>query len=334
MNIYFKCLGAFFTVLLILASSSPVVAEEEAQNLEDKVAIVNGTVITKIEFERSLNQIRQKYAKAGRAVPEEQIEKYKPQILENLIKNEVLFQETVKKSITLTEKELNDQVEMIKKKIAQQGELIKVLAELGLTEEMMINQIKREMMIQKLFEKEIIEKISITDEQIQKHYTENSKDYKVPEKIKASHILIKVEASADEAKWTEALEKIKVIQQKIKTGEDFAELAKTNSDCPSKSKGGDLGFFAKGQMVKPFEEAAFSLTPGSMSDVVKTKFGYHVIKVTEKTPESVTPFEDVKDKIKEQLKGGKTQEEIKMYVDKLRENAKVETFLGEEKINP
>ena len=108
---------------------------------------------------------------------------------------------------------------------------------------------------------------------------------KKPEQVKASHILVKVDAGADEAKKAEARKKIQEIQQKVKAGGDFEALATENSDCPSKAKGGDLGFFERGQMVKPFEEAAFALKPGEVSGIVETQFGYHIIKVQEKKDE-------------------------------------------------
>lgn len=104
-------------------------------------------------------------------------------------------------------------------------------------------------------------------------------------------------------------------------------MAKAHSECPSSSKGGDLGFFGRGQMVPAFEEAAFTMKPGDVSDVVKTQFGYHLIKVTNKKPESTMPFDDIKERLGQYLKQQKVQNEVKEFVDKLRKEAKVETFL-------
>jgi len=124
--------------------------------------------------------------------------------------------------------------------------------------------------------------------------------------------------------------KIEKIQQKLRQGEDFAALAKEFSQCPSGSKGGDLGYFAQGQMAKPFEDAAFALMPGEISDVVETTFGYHLIKVNDKTPETVLAFDDIKDGLKRYLTQQKVQQEVVLYVQKLKEQATVERYLTED----
>ncbi len=151
--------------------------------------------------------------------------------------------------------------------------------------------------------------------------------FKQPEQVRASHILIKVEPQADESQKAAARKKIQKIQQRLQKGEDFAALAEEFSQCPSSAKGGDLGYFRRGQMVKPFEEAAFALKPGEVSDVVETKFGYHLIKVIEKKSETTIAFEDIKDRLEQYLKQEKVQKEVSLYAQKLKEKAKVERFL-------
>ena len=118
--------------------------------------------------------------------------------------------------------------------------------------------------------------------------------------------------------------------QKLVAGGDFAELAKQFSDCPSSSRGGDLGYFSRGKMVKPFEDAAFALKIGEMSNVVETKFGYHVIKVTDKKPESVTEFDKEKEKLSNYLKREKIQKAVEEYVAKLKQTAKIDILEDKE----
>jgi peptidyl-prolyl cis-trans isomerase C len=110
----------------------------------------------------------------------------------------------------------------------------------------------------------------------------------------------------------------------LQKGEDFASLAKEFSQCPSNAKGGDLGYFQRGQMVPPFEQVAFALKPGAVSDIVETKFGYHLIKVIDKKAETTIPYKDVKEKLEQNLKREKIQKEVTLYVEKLKEKAKVE----------
>jgi peptidyl-prolyl cis-trans isomerase C len=131
----------------------------------------------------------------------------------------------------------------------------------------------------------------------------------------------------DETKKKKAMNMIKEIQNKLKKGEEFGTLATEYSQGPSSARGGDLGYFGRGQMVKPFEESAFSLEPGEVSNVVETRFGYHLIKLTDKKPERTIPFSDVKESIEQYLGDGRIFEQVKVLVEKLRKEAEIERLL-------
>jgi peptidyl-prolyl cis-trans isomerase C len=118
-----------------------------------------------------------------------------------------------------------------------------------------------------------------------------------------------------------------MIRRRLLKGEDFVTLAREFSEGPSKVKGGDLGYFGRGQMVKPFEDAAFALKIGELSDVVETRFGYHLIKVTGKNPETTIAYVDIKVRLQQYLKDEKVQQEVTVYVEELKTKAKVERFL-------
>jgi peptidyl-prolyl cis-trans isomerase C len=148
--------------------------------------------------------------------------------------------------------------------------------------------------------------------------------------VRASHILIKVDPKADESQRATARKKIDKIQQKLQQGEDFAALAKEFSQGPSSVKGGDLGYFGRGQMVKPFEKAAFGLMPGDVSGIVETRFGYHLIKVIERRPETTMAFKDIKGRLGRYLMQEKVRREVNLYVQKLKKKAKVERFITED----
>ena len=181
-------------------------------------------------------------------------------------------------------------------------------------------------------DREIVQKITVTDKEIRTYYDSNLDRFKQSEQVKASHILIPVDPKADDAEKAKARKQIETIQKKVKKGEDFEALAKEHSGCPSNTKGGDLGYFGQGQMVKPFEEAAFALEPGQVSDIVETRFGYHLIKVTDKKPAMTVPFEEVKEGISGHLKQQQVRAKVLAYVEDLRGKAKVETFLVEKPV--
>jgi len=167
----------------------------------------------------------------------------------------------------------------------------------------------------------------ITDEESKTYYDTHPQSFVQPEQVRASHILIRVDADATEAQKTEARKKITTIQQKLKKGEDFATLADNYSEDTTSKKGGDLGYFGRGQMVEPFEKAAFSLKPSEISDIVETQYGYHLIKVVDKKPEAKLTYAAVKDRLDQYLKQQKLQSAEKLYIDNLRKNAAVEKFL-------
>lgn len=165
--------------------------------------------------------------------------------------------------------------------------------------------------------------MTIEDAKADEFYKQNIEKFKKPESVKASHILLKCD-KADTAGCKKAEEKIKDLRKKIVAGGDFAAIAKANSDCPSKEQGGDLGEFGRGQMVKPFEDAAFAMKQGDLSQPVKTDFGWHIIKVTGKTVAGTVPYAEVKDQIKNMLKNKDVSAKIRAYLEEMKKGAKIE----------
>jgi peptidyl-prolyl cis-trans isomerase C len=170
--------------------------------------------------------------------------------------------------------------------------------------------------------KVVIRDITVTDEDIEQYYTLNKEKFVVPEQVKARHILIKVSPDASDEEKKKTLEKAQGILKKAKEGKDFAKLSETYSDDPgSRQRGGDLGFFGRGRMVKPFEDAAFSLRPGEMSEIVETRFGYHIIKVEDYHESRAKTMEEVKDIIKKQLMDELTRAKATEFIKITTESA-------------
>ncbi len=191
-----------------------------------------------------------------------------------------------------------------------------------------IQQARSAILAQELIRRQIIDKTEINDAEARKYYQENKAQFSQPERIKARHILIAVEdpASADSKKA--AREKAEKILARVRAGEDFAELAKKYSDDPgSREKGGDLGFFSRGQMIEPFEKAAFSLKVGEISGLVESPFGYQLIKVAERLPAQTTPYEKVKEQVREKALEAKRESVLEAYLQQLRKKYPVSTYL-------
>lgn len=313
-------------ILVLVMFFIPAMAAEEKPAAK-QVAVVNGVEITRAQFDKELSVHLQRVARQGQQVSDEQMQTLEKDILEGLIEREVLYQESQRAGIKIPDQKVDDQLAGIKKRFPSEEEFQKALAGMNLTEAEVRSQIQRGLVIRELIDQKVANKIVITDEATQAYYKDNPKLFVQSEQVKASHILIKIEPTADDATKTAARKKINEIQQKLKGGGDFAELAKEYSEGPSGPRGGDLGYFKRGQMVKPFEDAVFSLPINDVSDLVETRFGYHLIKVTDKKAEETLPYTDVKEKIAQRLKQEQVEKAATLYVEDLKKGAKVEKSL-------
>lgn len=180
--------------------------------------------------------------------------------------------------------------------------------------ELLITQNESILLINELQNK-IVESVTVSDEDALSYYNKNQDVFVREERVEASHILVEKEETARE------------VLKKLNEGSKFDELAKEYSIDGSAQNGGKLGFFTRGRMVKPFEEAAFSMKIGQVSEPVKTEYGYHIIMVTDKEEESVISFEESREEIKNALLNQKKAETLNNYINDLRENAEVEILL-------
>ena len=173
-----------------------------------------------------------------------------------------------------------------------------------------LDEVTKQLKTRYFYNQEIIDKIIITEKEIKNFYDKNEKLYLTPQRVRTKHILIEVKKGAHPAEVSNALEKTKKIRRRVLEGEDFSKVAIDVSDCPSGPKGGNLGFFQSGQMVPGFEKVAFKLDKNEISEIVKTEFGYHIIKLTDKIPQRRQSFDEVKSTIKNTLE---KQKEQKLY---------------------
>jgi peptidyl-prolyl cis-trans isomerase C len=296
---------------------------------ENRVAVVDGSSITKADFDREVSLVEERLMDTGKPLIDSQLSKLKKEVLEQLINRQLLYQESQRKGIRVTQVEVDEKLEAMKKNFSTEADFESVLKKAQLSEVELKSQIERGLAIDEFITGKFVEKVTLSEDEVKAYYESNPKSFKQQEQVRASHILIKASPQEDRSTRTSARMKIEKIQQKLRNGEDFAALAKEFSQCPSGSKGGDLGYFTQGQMAKPFEDAAFALMPGEISDVVETTFGYHLIKVNDKTPETVMAFDDIKDGLKRYLTQQKVQKEVVLYVQKLKEQATVERYLME-----
>jgi len=302
-------------------------AEQSKSSPNDPVAKVGTAVIIRAELERAKSILLKQNPPQQPLTPDQnkQIDDY---LADQLTSAELLYQAGLKLEIKDLEKMIDDKISQGKARFPSPEEFEKAIKEQNLDDKLLREYTKKEIIVNNFVEKEIVPKVKVTDEDIKKFYDENlDKYFRKPEQVKASHILIGVDQKADDETKKKAKEKIDGLLKEVKAGKDFAELAKANSTCPSSAQGGDLGLFGKGQMVKPFEEAAFALKPGETSGVVETQFGYHIIKLTEKQEGQTTTLDEVKAKISDYLQGQKVQAKVQEFVNELKGKTTVEKLL-------
>jgi peptidyl-prolyl cis-trans isomerase C len=307
------------------ATAKPATAtkpEETAKTSpSDTIVKVNGTIITRGEMDRAMKVLSAQNQMGQQAPASKSAE---DAVIDQLVSAELLYQAGSKLGVADLDKQVADKTAQGKAKFKTEAEYDNALKSAGLTPKTLEELLRKDIVINNLVVKEIVPKVNVSDADAKKFYDENIDKFKRPEQIKASHILCKVDPKASAEEKNKAKEKAASLLKEIKGGKDFAELAKTNSDCPSGKQGGDLGLFGKGQMVPSFEAAAFALKPGEVSDVVETQFGYHIIKVTEKKDAGAAKFEEVKERIVEYLKNQKIQKGVMDYIAQLKEKAKIE----------
>ena len=336
------CLAIFFAVFsLSCRPKSPEEAEADkpeqtapAASDADNIAVtVNGVDITESDIEKLIQPQLDMIAKKNTQLPPEFAGQYKKQmrqkVLEQLILEQLLDEKVKEANIVISDEEaVSTLVKMISpQKPLSIEELKGKIESFGQSFDQVKQQTQKRLGYQKFMETQWAGKINITDDDTKKYYDENLKKFETPEQVRASHILIKPEptdpnADPNEAKAT-AKTKAQDLLKQIKDGADFAELAKANSTCPSAAQGGDLKFFPRGQMVPPFDKAAFALEVGKISDIVETQFGYHIIKVTDHKDGGVISYEQAKDNIVKQLMQKKQSELAQEYIKSLKANANI-----------
>ncbi len=304
------------------ADNTPKVKTEKSA--DNYVARVNGVDISQVDLKRKFNLIKERYASMGVPLDDAKLIEFKDNILKSLIEQEVLYQESIAQGIKVDPEEINAELDIFKKQFETEAAFKKQIADMNYSEDAILSQIKQSKTIQKFIEEKVMPTISISDEETKTYFDTHPNEFKMPERVRASHILLKVDPKASEASKAETLKKIEGIKSKLDNGEDFAKLAGESSDCPSSAKGGDLGFFARGQMVKPFEDSAFALKPGEVSGVVETQFGYHIIKTQEKEIATTLAYDDIKEKLTAKLKEDKFKGMFPSYMESLKAKYKIE----------
>jgi len=301
----------------------------EGKKEDSMIVSVNGTIITQSEVDRQMDYLMQQF---GGKVPPEQLKEMRPtmlkQALDNLINHRILIQEAERKGIEADKKTIDERIAEIKDRFPEPEKFQEQLTGMGLSEQQFHEEIEQNLKLESLLDSQTEDFKEAGQDEIEEFYRSNPESFRKPERVQASHILLKVDTDANDETRSQKRLELASLRGKIEKGAEFAQLASEHSECPSSSRGGDLGHFESGKMVKPFEEAAFGMKVGEVSEIVETQFGYHLIKVTDRQDAEAVPLDKVRDKIVSFLNRQKKDQAVSDYLDKLRGTTKIEYAEG------
>jgi parvulin-like peptidyl-prolyl isomerase len=308
---------------------SSALGETKKNQKEEKVAVVNGTPIEKGEFDGEVFLIQKTVLGLGKPLSCEQVSLIRREVLESMIRRELLYQAARKSGIKPDENAINKDINSLKQQFSGETEYKNELSRRGINEEVLRARMIRNSLVQKYVDKEFTGKVNVTDKEIQDYYQKNIDLFKQPFQMQVSQIFIQSDPKGGDSRKKELRGKAEKILKNLKDDQDFADLAREYSDGPTKNKGGDLGYLRKGQLEKQFESKIFALKKGEITDVIETEYGFHIFKVTDIKPETMLAYENVKEKVKKFLVDEKIKQEADNYARKLREKTDVKILLPE-----
>lgn len=304
-----------------LAPSAP--AAEQADP-SAPVAHVDNVAITQGELDAAVDRM---LAMLSGQVPPSELGRLRAQaasrVLDQLIIRRLLLNAVSASGIEVDREEILARRREIEESLPEGVQLADLLAREGMTGAALDEGIGEDLMIGKLLDRRTAALAPVTEAQMREYYDGNPDDFRVEEPVRARHILIRVDEDASDDQRGDLREQAERIRRRLADGADFAELAGQFSDCPSKVRGGDLGRFTRGQMVPAFEEAAFTHPLNEIGPLVETRYGYHILQVTEREEPRTLAFDDVKEQLSEGLATERRQEAIRDYIDELRQRAEI-----------
>jgi len=298
----------------------PVPAE-----LPEIVARVNGEAITRADLQKAVQTIE---AQNGGEVPPEQRDRVLRGVLDQLVSFKLLTQEARGRNLTVAETDIDARMSQLQSQFPSEEAFRQALQQQQMTTEQLRSDARAEMLVTKMLQTDIEPKVAVTAAQVQDFYDKNPDRFKQAERVRASHILLRVPEQADEATRAAVRSRAANVLKEVRAGKDFADLARQYSEDPgSAPSGGDLNYFQRGQMVGPFDTAVFAMKVGDVSEIVETQFGLHIIRLADRQPERVVPLDEVRTQVQQFLENQARQDQTQALVKALTAKGKVEILI-------
>lgn len=321
-NLWFACLCG------ITVAALPIHAEEKPAAPDTVVARVNNNTITRGRLNEAVEEATQGLTRMGDAVTPEQRTQIEKQVLDQLIGQELMIEKSKSIQVPELDAKIKEQIDKAKQMLGDEKAYQAQLQQMNLTEASLKEKIAEGIRMKTLIDQEVRSKVNVADNEVKQFYDAHPEYFAKPAEVRASHILVQIPENADDKVKAEKKAAIDKAHERVTKGEDFAKVASEVSEDPgSKDQGGDLGYFGAGRMVPEFEKAAFALKTNEISPVVTSKFGYHIIKVTDNKPAGTVSLDQSKEGITQFLTQQKVQQGLMTYIEQLKKDAKVEVLL-------
>lgn len=321
MRTLLPCLMAALFLLLPSRTMGEVV--------ERIVALVNNEVITLSELEETgrtlFGQVKQATLPSER---EEKLKKARAEVLDQLIENKLLEQEIKRKKIEVPDRDVDQALgDIMKQNHLTENELKMALAKEGMTFSRYRQHIRDDLGKVRLVNWEIKSKIVVKEEDLKKAYQENLEEYTDPVEVKVQQVFLSVAPEAAEEQVAAIRKEAQSILERARRGEDFAQLARDYSRGPESREGGVLGFFKHKELMPELEEAAFKLPPGELSEPVRSKGGFHILRVLERKGGEPRPFAEVQNRVRDKILETEVEGQFKEWMKALKAKAYIEVRL-------
>ena len=316
----------FLLVMFFLFLYGPISLSEAV--VDRVVAVVNQEIITLFEIEKWINPLKGEIVITDRLERREKMQEICRKVLERLIEEKLVDQEVKKSGIKVSSKEVEAAVEeVMRRNAASQEDLEKALAADGLTLETYKKQIEKGLQRQKLISWSVKVETKPGEKEWREFYQKNMDRYRTNETYRPGQILFNIPKGATPEEVREIRKKCQKVLEKIKGGENFGEMALLFSEDSSNKDRGDLGYFKKGELVPAFERGALALKVGEVSGIVRTEFGFHIIKLIDRKGIDPLPFEEVKEKVMADYYESEMEKAYKQYLSTLKEKSVIDIKL-------
>ena len=289
----------------------------------DEMARVNGVVITRRAFQVEYRQAVDQHAREGKPVNEAHIAAVRQSVIQRMVEEELLVQKSRQMGIVVSPEEIETEVAAARARFKDEETFQQELARRYLDETRYRRKLLRQRAVDRVIERLVMPSIAISEDEIRRFYDANPSRYQIPEKVRLSHIMIRLAPGENPEDQTPARLKIEMIKDRLDQGEDFSQLASQYTDEPLREQGGDLGYIQRGQLLPEMEAVAFDLDVGATSPILTTARGFHLIRVTDRTPKKTISLEDARPDIHRSLLQVKRESAVRALIDRLRKQADI-----------